>query len=148
MQKLLPPILFILFIITMSVICWGTGSPHQLTNPYNLIGVPMITLGLLLSMSGKRLFNKLNVNVMTFDEPSELVTQGVYRYSRNPMYLGFVIALVGFSIILGAAISSLLLAFLFIVIVDKWYIAYEEKKMRNKFGKAYDEYCRNVRRWI
>ncbi|MBX2846709.1 MAG: isoprenylcysteine carboxylmethyltransferase family protein [Acidiferrobacterales bacterium] len=148
MKVLLPPFLFMIFIIAIGLACWGLGSPHKLVYPYNLIGTPFIGIGLLLAAAGKNLFKKLGTNIMTFDEPTILVTQGVYKYSRNPMYLGFIIAVLGFSIVMGASISSFSLTVLFFVITDRWYISFEERVMHSKFGKDYEDYCRKVRRWI
>ena len=148
MKQLLPPILFLIFVISMSLICWWLGSPHHMLYPYNLAGLVGIGVGLLLAMSGKRLFKKRNTNIMTFDEPTLLVTEGVYKYTRNPMYLGFVVSLLGFAILTGAANSSFLLTVIFVLVTDRWYIKFEEQMMRDKFGQDYEDYCRKVRRWI
>ncbi|MCB5358795.1 methyltransferase family protein [Vibrio lentus] len=148
MKKLLPPILFLIFVISMSLICWWLDSPHQMLYPYNLAGLVVIGVGLLLAMSGKRLFKKRNTNIMTFDEPTLLVTEGVYKYTRNPMYLGFVVSLLGFAILTGAANSSFLLTAIFVLVTDRWYIKFEEQMMRDKFGQDYEDYCRKVRRWF
>jgi len=148
MKKILPPILFLIFVVTMGATCWGIGSPHKLTHPFTLAGLPLILMGLGLSIVGKKLFQKMGTNVMTFEQPDVLVTQGVYRYSRNPMYLGFVVALFGSSLLMGASISSFLLVALFFIITDRWYIRFEELEMTKKFGTEYQAYSNNVRRWI
>ncbi|MCZ8500804.1 isoprenylcysteine carboxylmethyltransferase family protein [Vibrio lentus] len=148
MKKLLPPILFLIFVMSMSLICWWLGSPHHMLYPYNLAGLVVIGVGFLLAMSGKRLFKKRNTNIMTFDEPTLLVTEGVYKYTRNPMYLGLVVSLLGFAILTGAANSSFLLTAIFVLVTDRWYIKFEEQMMRDKFGQDYEDYCRKVRRWI
>ena len=148
MEKMLPPILLAIFLIVMCLICWGSGSPHIVIYPYTLIGLPFIATGLILAVRGRQFFKRLGTNIMTFDEPDLLVTEGLFRYTRNPMYLGFVVALLGFSLLVGAAVSSLLLVMLFILITDRWYIAFEEKVMLRKFGSDYDNYCQKVRRWI
>lgn len=148
MKKILPPILFILFIIGMGTICWGIGSPHNIAKPFSFVGLIFVITGLLLAMIGKRLFKKLGTNIMTFNNPDILVTEGAYKFSRNPMYLGFVIALFGVSLLMGGSITSFVLVGLFIIITDRWYIAYEEKAMLNKFGAEYENYCHKVRRWL
>lgn len=148
MKKILPPVLFVLFIIVMGIICWRMGFPHNIAYPHNLVGLPFVVSGLMLAAAGKMLFKKLDTNIMTFDEPDKLVTSGVFKYTRNPMYLGFVVAMLGFSLLMGAAISSMLLTMLFLMITDRWYIAFEEKAMYKKFGLDYEEYCRKVRRWV
>ncbi|NOH97383.1 isoprenylcysteine carboxylmethyltransferase family protein [Vibrio sp. 99-70-13A1] len=148
MQKLLPPVLFLIFIIAMGLMCWSISATHLLIFPFNLIGLPIISAGLMLAMTGKQLFKKLETNIMTFDEPTMLVTEGIYQYTRNPMYLGFTIAMLGFSMLMGASVVSLLMAVIFLFITDRWYISFEEQMMHTKFGKDYEEYCRKVRRWI
>lgn len=153
MKKLLPPILFALIVCVMAVICWGQtkwggGSPHNVIRNYNFLAIPLVLAGLFLAMAGSRLFKKKGTNIMTFDEPDVLVTEGVFRWSRNPMYLGFVVALFAIAVLMGAAYSSLLLAALFLLITDRWYIKFEENVMRQKFGADYDTYCNQVRRWI
>ncbi|HDY7777565.1 methyltransferase family protein [Vibrio vulnificus] len=148
MKKLLPPFLFLTFIIVMGFVRWGVGLPQLLDFPYNLSGIPIIGIGLILSILGKQLFNKLGTNIQTFDEPTVLVTSGIYKYTRNPMYLGLTIAMLGFSILMGGSLSSFLLAIAFFLITDRWYISYEEQMMYTKFGIEYEEYCRKVRRWI
>lgn len=148
MVKLLPPILFLLFVLAIALINIFFNEHLLINFPYNVLGVPILAIGLVAAMAGKHVFKKLEANVMTFDEPTLLITQGIYQYTRNPMYLGFAVALVGFCILAGASTVSLLLTASFIVITDRWYIAYEEKMMRKKFGSDYETYCQSVRRWI
>ncbi|USD35020.1 MULTISPECIES: methyltransferase family protein [Vibrio] len=148
MKKLLPPKMFFLFIILMIFLHWYMETEDLIPYPLNLIGALLFCLGLGLASAGKRLFQKLKANIMTFEEPNKIVTQGVFQYTRNPMYLGLAIALIGFAIMLGGSLMTLTIAASFIIITDKWYIAFEEKEMTKKFGREYQEYCRHVRRWI
>ena len=148
MKKLLPPILFILTAVVMGIVCWGTGSEHNILYPYNLFGLFVLVVGLGMASWGSRLFRRLNTNIMTFDEPDVLVTQGLYRFTRNPMYLGFVIAILGIAILYQGAIVAFVLAFLFFIVTDRWYIKFEERAMLRKFGEDYQNYCNNTRRWI
>ncbi len=148
MKKLLPPVLFLFFVTLMAVICWLQGSPHHVPERYNLLSARFVILGLGLSFLGSSLFKKIGTNIMTFGEPDLLVTEGVFKWSRNPMYLGFVISLFALAFLIGGANSSLVLAIAFLIITDRWYIAFEEKAMRQKFGAEYDAYCQKVRRWI
>lgn len=148
MRNLLPPVLFLVFVISMALLCWSMGFSHPIGFPYNLAGLVVAAAGLALSIAGKNLFKRRHTNILTFNEPDVLVTEGVFGHTRNPMYLGFAIALMGFAILLGGAASSFLLAGLFVLITDRWYIAFEENAMRRRFGAEYDEYCRRVRRWV
>jgi protein-S-isoprenylcysteine O-methyltransferase Ste14 len=81
--------------------------------------------------------------------PQRLVVVGPYRYVRNPMYLGFAAGWVGLWIIFGRAnTASGLIALAAGVAVACFVRFYEEPTLRKKFGLAYEEYCRNVPRWL
>lgn len=148
MKKLLPPVLFLVFLVSMAGVCWALGSPHTLAFPYSYIGGVFLLVGLGISIYHSRLFKKEGANIMTFGEPTKIVKSGMFRYSRNPMYLGFVVALVGAAILYQGAISSFLLVALFWFITDRWYIRFEEAEMLKKFGEEYREYCKQTPRWI
>ena len=148
MKQLLPPHLFILLLIGMSLICYGSGSPHKLEFPVNLIGIAPVFIGLALAMMGKNLFRHRHTNIMTFNDPDVLVTDGVFRFSRNPMYLGFAISMFGVALLTGAALSSFVITAAFIVIVDRWYIKFEEQRLEAVFADDFRRYKAKVRRWI
>lgn len=82
-----------------------------------------------------------------FDEPRQLVVRGLYRYVRNPMYVGVLVVLIGEAWFLW---SGWLLAYagLFFVIVNVVVIAYEEPRLLSKFGPEYEAYRTEVRRWL
>jgi protein-S-isoprenylcysteine O-methyltransferase Ste14 len=148
MRKLLPPHLFVIFVLAMGFVCWFFGFTHLIKYPYNLFGLPLLIAGLLLAQLSKNHFRKVKTNVNTFEKPDLLITKGYYRFSRNPMYLGFVIALLGFAFLYQGSISSFLAVLLFIAVTDRWYIQYEERIMLSTFGAEYAAYCNNTRRWI
>lgn len=148
MKKLLPPVLFLVFLVAMAGICWALGSPHTVFYPYSLVGAVFLAGGLGIAIYHSRLFKREGANIMTFGEPTRFVRSGLYRYSRNPMYLGFVLALVGAAFLYQAAISSFLLVAVFWLITDRWYIRFEEGEMLKKFGEEYREYCSQTPRWF
>ena len=148
MKKLLPPILFILTAAMMGLACWATSSEHNIPYPYNLAGLFFLVVGLGMASWGSRLFRRLGTNIMTFGEPNMLVTEGLYQFTRNPMYLGFVIAVFGMAILYQGAMIAFAVAFLFFVVTDRWYIKFEERVMLDKFGEEYQSYCNQTRRWI
>lgn len=81
------------------------------------------------------------------DQSANLVVRGVYRYSRNPMYLGFLLVLCGWGLFLGNALSLLFLP-LFVWYMTRFQILPEERFMARKFGETYTRYCSEVRRWV
>lgn len=83
-------------------------------------------------------------------EPSKtttLVTHGIYRYSRNPMYLSLALLLFSWGCFLGAWLTPIGVG-IFIVYIETFQIRPEEHALRLKFGRDYEEYCRKVRRWV
>ncbi|WP_323750408.1 isoprenylcysteine carboxylmethyltransferase family protein [Marinobacter sp.] len=81
------------------------------------------------------------------DQSANLVTSGVYRISRNPMYVGFMLLLIGWGVFLGNIASFLLLP-VFVMYMNRFQIAPEERYMREKFGEEYRHYEAAVRRWV
>jgi protein-S-isoprenylcysteine O-methyltransferase Ste14 len=85
--------------------------------------------------------------MIPFKEVSALVTTGVYRVTRNPMYLGMALVLFGTSITVGAY-SALFVAPIFMAIIEFRFIRPEEVMLRELFGDVFDNYCKLVRRWL
>ena len=84
-----------------------------------------------------------------FAPPQKLVIVGFYRYVRNPMYVGFFAGWLGLWVVFGRAnLSALTVAFVAMVSVALFVSFYEEPTLRKLFGTDYEEYCRNVPRWI
>jgi protein-S-isoprenylcysteine O-methyltransferase Ste14 len=81
--------------------------------------------------------------------PQRLVVVGFYRYVRNPMYVGFFAGWTGLWVIFGRAnLAAIIVACLVVVGVALFVQFYEEPTLRKMFGAEYEEYCRNVRRWL
>jgi len=80
--------------------------------------------------------------------PQRLVVVGFYRYTRNPMYLGFAAGWIGLWIVFGHADVRVIAAVIAVAVgVHLFVVFYEEPTLRRKFGADYEEYCRNVGRW-
>jgi protein-S-isoprenylcysteine O-methyltransferase Ste14 len=80
-------------------------------------------------------------------EASTLVTSGVYRYSRNPMYLGVLLVLWGWAVHLDNALAFIGLP-VFVAYLNRFQIKPEERALRAKFGAAYADYAKSVGRWL
>ncbi|NRA71691.1 MAG: isoprenylcysteine carboxylmethyltransferase family protein [Gammaproteobacteria bacterium] len=89
---------------------------------------------------------KTTINPLSLDA-SALVTSGLYKYSRNPMYLGMLLILLGWITYLGA-LSSLLLLYVFVYTINRLQIKPEEEKLEQLFGQQYTDYCQQARRWL
>lgn len=147
MKKLLPPQTLLLSVITMLVLNFLYPVLDIIYYPFTLIGVFPLVLGLMISISGSKLFEKIGTNIKTFNKPDKLVTQSLFAYSRNPMYLGFVLLLLGISILLGS-LSPFIISFFYFMLLNNWYIPFEEKCCEETLGEEYLAYKSIVRRWI
>lgn len=118
-----------------------------LIRPYNLTGVIPLLIGMFMVVSIGKRFRKAKTQIHTFKVPKKLVTNGLFQYSRNPIYLGFTIALVGIAFLYGS-LSALIPALFFFLVANFWYIPFEEQNMKRVFGQSYLFYRRKVRRWL
>lgn len=105
--------------------------------------------GLSVSLTGILAFKKLKTTIdpRCPGKANTLVINGIYSYSRNPMYLGILLAMAGFVIFLGS-FSGLIIIILFVIFITRYQIIPEEIVLQNKFGEAYTNYSKHVRRWF
>lgn len=82
-----------------------------------------------------------------YEESKDLVTDGIFRISRHPMYLGMVLILLGISILLSS-LTPFIVVTTFAVIMETVFIRVEEQMMQETFGLEYVEYKQKVRKWI
>ncbi|MDX1556190.1 MAG: isoprenylcysteine carboxylmethyltransferase family protein [Xanthomonadales bacterium] len=150
MQNKVPPPL--LMIATGALMWWVASSSFAF--PFSMPFVPairtlVIAIGALLTVSGIVRFARLKttVNPIKLDESTRLATTGVYRISRNPMYLGLTIMLLGWGVHLGSPVNILCIA-AFVAYMTQFQIKPEETALRKLFGDEFEAYCGKVRRWI
>jgi len=91
--------------------------------------------------------SKTTVDPMVPNKAAKLVTSGLYKFSRNPMYLAMLLLLLALGIWLGNAFNTLLAAG-FVGYMNRFQIIPEEETLNQLFGKEYREYCKMVRRWF
>ncbi len=91
--------------------------------------------------------NKANIHPIHLEKSKVFVVSGIYRFSRNPMYLSLAGLLVAWAVYLQNAVSFLGV-FLFIYFITQWQIKPEEYWLEKKFGESYLAYKKKVRRWI
>ncbi|HOI28125.1 MAG TPA: isoprenylcysteine carboxylmethyltransferase family protein [Melioribacteraceae bacterium] len=145
--KILPPTYFLSGIVLTLLIHFLIPFIQIIEYPFNLLGlIPLIISGIL-NIAADNALKKFNTTVKPFEASTALVTTGVYRISRNPMYLGMFLFILGESIILGS-IGSFVIPILFIIVINKRFISTEEKMLASEFREKYLSYCKVVRRWI
>ena len=117
-----------------------------LSFPYNISGVVLIILGLYLVINPWFLFKKHDTPE-DFSDTTALVCEGIFKYTRNPMYLGGVNSLLGLSVTTGNMLSFVT-PLIFFMCMHYMFIPYEEQELEKKFGNEYMKYKHSVRRWI
>lgn len=109
----------------------------------------LLLLGALTCLAGVAAFRraKTTVNPMNPDSASVLVVSGIYKYSRSPMYLGFLLTLSGWALLLSNTLALLLVP-AFVLYINRFQIYPEECALTSRFGEDYEEYYAKVRRWL
>lgn len=147
--KVPPPVVALL----MAAAMWGvalSGAPidipdglrHVLAATFALCGGCISVAGII----GLRRA-RTTVNPLKPENASSLVTAGVYRFTRNPMYLGLVFVLLGWAVLLSS-VWALLGPIAFVLYIDRFQIEPEERALAATFGASLSEYRARVRRWI
>jgi len=111
------------------------------------IGIVMGFLGFFIFTGSTLLFRINKTTMIPFQDPSFLITNGIYKYTRNPMYLGMLFVQFGIAIYFGS-ISPFIIPFLFIPIMNSRIIQHEEVMLEKQFGESYIIFKNSVRRWI
>jgi protein-S-isoprenylcysteine O-methyltransferase Ste14 len=110
-------------------------------------GSALAVAGLLFSLWANARFHSVGVTVKCNKPAAHLVATGAYRFSRNPMYVGFVAILAGIGLAAGS-LPMLLSALPMFLYLDCYVIAREEKYLTRRFGGEYEAYRARVRRWL
>ena len=147
LQKILPPVYLIIFLLLMLLLHHFFPVMKIISDHYANAGLPVIILGILSTGLGAGTFKKADTPVKPFEPSTALVVHGIYRFTRNPMYLGLVLILVGTAVFMGT-LSPFFVIPVFVIIVQEGYIRHEEVFLEKIFGEAYREYKSRVRRWL
>jgi len=147
MRWLIPPFL-VLFCVIVINIMWFFWPVYQIVpDPFRYLGLLISAAGLILLVVASNRFKKAKTNIHTFRDPDTLITSGLFAISRNPMYLGFTLLLLG-TALLANILAGLLVVIFFFVVTNLWYIPFEEKAAKERFGEEFERYKKRVRRWI
>ncbi len=114
---------------------------------YQVIGLLVVAFGAGLSCFAAAIFQARETTRNPYGEPTALVTQAPYTWTRNPMYLGVAAMLTGLAIFFSS-IAMLLAPAVFFAVIDRMVIPREEETMERLFGQDYVDYKNRVRRWI
>lgn len=142
-----PLSLFLWGMVAQVALHWLLPVARLVAWPWTLIGLVPLAMGLAVMIRGERQFKKTGTPVQPGSDPTTLVTSGVFSRTRNPMYLGIVLVLVGVAGLLGT-LSPFVSPLVIGPVLSVRFIRREEASLRSTFGDAYDEYRDEVPRWL
>ncbi len=142
-----PPFYFIIIFLAAVVMYLILDARTLVYPPYSYGGVVCVLFGSAITIWADFLFKKNGTTVKPYERPCHLNVSGPFRFSRNPMYLGFASILMGEAILIGS-LPTFLCPIIFMTICQVLYIPVEEKHLEEVFGTEYTDYKRRVRRWL
>ena len=146
-KKILPPTWLLISILLMIGLHFVIPVATILPPFWGLLGLIPLALGIAIDYKAHHAFQQAHTPVQPFGKPTTLVTWGAFLFSRNPMYLGFVLILTGVAVLLGS-LAPFLVIIAFYVWIERGYIAFEERALAEAFGPAWLAYKGSTRRWL
>jgi protein-S-isoprenylcysteine O-methyltransferase Ste14 len=147
LRRLLPPTYLYAAIVLIIVLHVLIPGPHLISSPWRYLGILPLLVGSALNLMADQAFKQHATTVKPFEESTFLITHSVFRISRNPMYLGFVLLLIGIVILLGSVTPWLVVAG-FPFLMENLFIRTEESMLETQFGSTWLEYKQRIRRWF
>jgi protein-S-isoprenylcysteine O-methyltransferase Ste14 len=142
-----PPVFALAYLVLAAVVDRATGADRLVPAPFHLLGVAGVLAGAGLVARALRVFRRAGTTHVPGERPSALVESGPYRRTRNPMYLGIGLALLGLAALIGSW-PFFLVPPAFALTVDRLFIPREERALDEAFGHRFRDYRRRVRRWM
>lgn len=143
----LPPVFFLAGLLVAFVLHFKLPLATLITPPWTWLGLLPLILGLAITVVAARTFSRAGTAIRPFHESSVLVVSGMYRFTRNPMYLGMALVLFAVSIFLGS-LTPFAIPPLFVLTIQMRFIRHEETMLQERFGEQYRVFCSRVRRWL
>lgn len=147
-KRVIYPPMWLAFGIVTQFVCNEYLPGARFTSTAGQVAGSVILLaGLAMLVVAGGLFKQADTDLIPFKDVRALVTSGVYRFTRNPMYLGMALVLLGCAVVVGAA-TAFLVPVVFAMIIQFRFILPEEQMLIALFPEEFPAYCRRVRRWI
>ena len=143
----IPPFWLLVGVVSMVALDRVPEQPILAETPLRHAGWLFIGAGLCVAIYVDLVFKRRGTTILPFREATVLVTEGPFRYSRNPIYAGMAAALLGFGITLGKLLPLLVVP-AFVGLIQFHFIRREETELKATFGDDYQKYMKRVRRWL
>ena len=145
--RLEPIVVLVIHILAVILLTWLVPLPFATSKFLEWLGYALVVLGIGVAVSARSQFVQAHTTRHPSGSVTSIVTGGPYRFSRNPIYLGFLCFLVGFSFIFRSY-WGLVLSPVFIALMNMFVIQPEEAYLEVKFKDVYTGYKSRVRRWL
>lgn len=146
--KIVPPVWLLLFLFTALLLHNLLPETRVFDFPLPITGLLLALCGVALNVGAARLFRKEGTEILPTSPGNRvLVTHGTFRFSRNPMYLGMVLVLLGIAFYIGS-LPMFVAALAQFLVLNFVFIPFEENKMARQFTGQYAAYKMKVRRWL
>ncbi len=145
--RLPPPFVLIGHLGTALLLAWLLHLPDPAPLLLEIPGAGLMLAGFVLALGAVREMQRARTSVDPYQPVKALVTAGPYRYTRNPIYLGFLCELIGLPLVFGSG-WGLILSPLFVLVMTRLVIRPEEVYLEQKFGQTYLQYTSLTRRWL
>ncbi len=142
-----PPVIFLGHLLSALILQWVVPLPLPWPLPLRILGGALLLAGFALAAAAVREMRKLHTTPDPKQPVSTLVTTGPYRFSRNPIYLGMLLTMLGFTLLAGTLWGLLISPFL-IGTITRSIIRPEENYLQGRFDGQYNLYRTLVRRWL
>ncbi len=146
-KKILPPVYFLVTVVMMAALNFFAPIRNILHPPVTYSGAVVIIIGFIITIWSAALFDKAGTAIKPFDDSTHMVTEGMYQLTRNPMYLGMVVILLGIALLFGTLTPFIPIP-IFVWLIQTIFISNEENALEKTFGDEYREYKERVRRWL
>ncbi len=146
-KRVLPPIYLLVAIVAMVALHFLLPVMRIVPLLWSLLGFIPLACGIGIEIIADNALRAAKTTVKPFEQSTALVTSGVYGISRHPMYLGFVLILIGIAVMMGS-LTPFIVILPFVIVMDRGFISVEERMLEERFGKVWLEYKHRVRRWL
>lgn len=146
-KRISPPACLFISICTMALLHFIVPISAYVQYPWTLLGIIPLAAGGYLNLSADSAFRKARTTVKPFEMSTALITTGVFRLTRHPMYLGMVLILCGLAIFMGT-ITPLIIIAIFAILMEMVFVRTEERMLEHQFGSAWISYRNKVRKWL
>jgi len=147
LRELMPTTWLLVGLISEALLYFVVPGARLMAAPWILLGLVPMAIGIWINLAADKAFHVTSTTVKPLESSSALVRDGVFGVTRNPMYLGFVLILLGEALLFGS-LTPFAVVVAFVIVMDRMYIAREEGMLAEDFGGDWTSYAAKTRRWL